>query len=69
MNSFPGLQEFNALAAALNALVEKSVGPLLREKAVVGTTVHFAGCAEAPEGAAEAGEPLLTIIPVQAEVL
>ena len=69
VNSFPGLQEFNALAAALNALVEKSVGPLLREKAVVGTTGPFAGCAEAPEGAAEAGEPLLTIIPVQAEVL
>jgi len=68
VNSFPGLQEFNALAAELNALVEKSVGPLLRERAVVGTTVHFAGCAEVPEGAAEAGEPLLTIIPVHAEV-
>lgn len=68
VNSFPGLQEFNDLSAALNALVEKNVLPPLREKAVVGATVHFAGCAEAPESAADAGEPLLTIIPVQAEV-
>lgn len=68
VNSFPGLQEFNALSAALNALAEKNVLPLLREKAVVGATVHFAGCAEAPESAADAGEPLLTVIPVQAEV-
>ena len=68
VNSFPGLQEFNDLSAALNALVEKNVLPLLREKAVVGATVRFAGCTEAPESAADAGEPLLTIIPVQAEV-
>ena len=31
-----------------------------------GMTVEFAGCAEAPESAADAGEPLLTIVPVQA---
>ena len=68
VNAFPGLQEFNALSAELNALVEKSVLPALREKATVGTTVHFVGCAEAPESAAEAGEPLLTLVPVQAEV-
>lgn len=68
VNSFPGLQEFNALSAELNTLAEKNVLPLLRDKAVVGTTVHFAGCAEAPESAADAGEPLLTIIPVQADV-
>lgn len=68
VNSFPGLQEFNALAAELNALVEQTVLPSLREKAVVGTTIQFAGCAEAPEAAAEAGEPLLTLVPVQAEI-
>ena len=66
VNSFPGLQEFNDLSAALNALVEKSVQPALREKATVGMIVGFAGCAEAPESAADAGEPLLTIVPVQA---
>jgi predicted lipoprotein len=64
LNAFPGLQEFNALSAELNALVEKSLLPALREQAVVGTTVHFAGCAEAPESAPDAGEPLLTIVPV-----
>lgn len=68
VNSFPGLQEFNTLSAELNSLVEKNVLPLLREQAVVGATVHFAGCAEAPESAADAGEPLLMIVPVQAEV-
>ena len=68
VNAFPGLQEFNALSAALNALVEKSLLPALREQAKVGATVQFAGCAEAPDSAADAGEPLLTIVPVQAEV-
>jgi predicted lipoprotein len=68
VNAFPGLQEFNALSADLNALVEKEVLPALREKASVGATVQFAGCAEAPETAADAGEPVLTIVPVQAEV-
>jgi predicted lipoprotein len=68
VNSFPGLQEFNALSAELNSLVEKNVLPLLREQAVVGATVHFVGCAEAPESAAAASEPLLMIVPVQAEV-
>jgi predicted lipoprotein len=68
VNTFPGLQEFNDLSGALNTLVEQNVLPLLREKAVVGATVHFAGCAEAPESAAEPGEPLLTLVPIQAEV-
>ena len=68
VNAFPGLQEFNALSAELNALVEKTLLPALRETAGVGATVQFAGCAEAPESAPAAGEPLLTIVPVLAEV-
>ena len=68
VNSFPGLQEFNALAAELNALVEKQVLPALREKANVGTVVHFAGCAEAPEMVGGPGDPILTVIPVEAGV-
>jgi predicted lipoprotein len=68
VNNFPGLQEFNTLSAELNALVEKSVLPALRDRALVGATVHFVGCAEAPESAPDAGEPLLTLVPVQAEV-
>jgi predicted lipoprotein len=68
VNAFPGLQEFNALSAELNALVEKNVLPALRERAQVGATIEFAGCAEAPESTPDAGEPLLLIVPVQAEV-
>lgn len=68
VNAFPGLQEFNALSAELNQLVERNVLPGLRDKAVVGATVQFVGCAEAPESASDAGDPLLLIVPVQAEV-
>jgi predicted lipoprotein len=68
VNSFPGLQEFNALAAELNALVEKQVLPALREKANVGTIVCFAGCAEAPETIGDSSEPILTVVPVEAGV-
>jgi predicted lipoprotein len=68
VNAFPGLQEFNALSAELNTRVEKEILPALRDQAKVGATVDFAGCAEAPESAADAGEPLLTIVPVQAVV-
>jgi predicted lipoprotein len=68
VNNFPGLQEFNALSAELNALVEKNVLPALRDRAIVGATVHFVGCVEAPESAPDAGEPLFTLVPVQAEV-
>ena len=68
VNAFPGLQEFNALSAELNSLVEKNVLPPLREKASVGAALDFAGCAEAPESAADPGEPLLIIVPIRAEV-
>lgn len=68
LNSFPGLQEFNALAAELNALVEKNVLPALVEKAQVGSVITFAGCAEAPESKAPPGQPVLILTPVEAEV-
>lgn len=68
VNQVPGLHEFNALAAELNKLVESEVLPVLREKANAGAMVTFAGCAEAPETPAAGDEPLLTIIPVMAEV-
>jgi predicted lipoprotein len=67
VNQVPGLQEFNALAAELNALVEKTVQPALRQ-AVVGATITFAGCAEAPESAPAPSAPILNIVPVWAEI-
>ena len=66
VNRAPGLQEFNAISAELNHLVEERVQPVLKTGVEVGTRLVFAGCAEAPE---EVGDgPLLTIIPVMAEV-
>ena len=66
LNSYPGLEEFNALSAELNALVESRVLPALREGAVVGATVTFAGCAAAPDS--PNADPLLSIVPVSAVV-
>jgi predicted lipoprotein len=66
VNSYPGLEEFNALSAELNALAESRVLPSVREQAVVGSSVNFAGCAPAPEGAG--AEPLLVIVPVSFSV-
>lgn len=67
VNQVPGLAEFNALSAELNHLVEVRVEPALKTGASVGATISFAGCAAAPEMLPAKG-PLLTFIPVQAEV-
>lgn len=66
VNHYPGLEEFNALSAELNALVESRVVPVLRARAVVGATVTFAGCAPAPDGTSP--DPLLAIVPVMVTV-
>jgi predicted lipoprotein len=66
VNQFSSGQDFNGLAAELNRLVEARVLPALRERAILGMEVSFIGCAEAREGVV--GGPLLTIVPIQAEV-
>jgi predicted lipoprotein len=66
MNDFPSLTEYNALAAELNRLVEARVLPGLRDKAQVGARIAFAGCAEAADPVA--GRPLVSLVPVYAEV-
>lgn len=66
VNRVPGLQEFNAISAELNRLVEERVQPVLKSGVAVGTRLTFAGCAEAPEKTGDG--PLLNLIPVQAEV-
>lgn len=65
LDSFPGLSEYNAISAELNALIETEVLPPARQKAQVGGALVFAGCAEAPDAAPESGEPAMTIVPVQ----
>lgn len=62
VNQFPGLQEFNALSAELNRTIEETVFPAVRERAVVGAEITFAGCAEAPESLPSG--PLLEIVPL-----
>jgi len=66
VNQFSSLEDFNTLAGALNQRVESRVLPVLRDRAQIGALVTFTGCAEAEEPAP--GGPLLTIIPVRAEV-
>ena len=66
VNDVPGLTAFNALSAELNRLVEERVQPALKSVGV-GDTIHFAGCAEAPESLPASG-PVLNFIPVSAEV-
>lgn len=67
VNQVPGLQEYNALSAELNRLVETKVGPKLRKGLSVGMRLSFAGCAEAPESLGSG--PALLVIPVCVEVL
>jgi predicted lipoprotein len=66
VNTFPSLADFNAVSAALNRMVEDRVQPELRRRAVVGARIEFAGCAEVDTPVA--GRPLLTLIPLSAEV-
>ena len=46
VSDFPNSQDFNAVSSELNRRVEERVLPELREKAVVGQTLRFVGCAE-----------------------
>jgi predicted lipoprotein len=66
VSDFPNSQDFNAVAEALNQLVETRVLPSLREKAKLGATIRFAGCAEIASEPADL-QPL-RVIPVLAEV-
>ncbi len=68
VNAFPGVQEFNALSAELNALVEKNLLPVLSARARIGAAVVFTGCVEAPENLPEANEPILSIVPVEVRI-
>ncbi len=64
VNEFPNSQDFNALSAELNRLVETQVLPALRNHAAVGKRIRFAGCIELEEGSAP---KTLQVIPVKVE--
>lgn len=65
-SNFPDSRQFNEISTELNRIVEARIIPILKEKAVVGRRIHFAGCAEfSDEGALV--KPL-TIIPLEVRV-
>lgn len=65
-SNFPDSRQFNDISTELNRIVEASVVPKLKDKAVVGRQVHFVGCAEfSDEGALV--KPL-TIVPLEVRV-
>jgi predicted lipoprotein len=65
VNDYPNSQDFNGLSEALNRIIETRVQPKLREKAKVGATVSFVGCAEVNDEATDL-KPL-KVVPIQVE--
>lgn len=63
VSQFANSQQFNAIAAELNALVESQVIPGIRSNAAPGRVVRFVGCAEVVEDAAQVRP--LKVVPVQ----
>jgi len=64
VNEFPNSQDFNAISAELNRLVETQVLPALRNHATIAKTIRFAGCIELEEGPVPR---VLQVIPVKVE--
>jgi predicted lipoprotein len=62
VSKFPNSQDFNDLSTALNHIVETEVAPALRQNAVAGKSIHFAGCIELDEGDVP---KVLQVIPVK----
>jgi predicted lipoprotein len=46
VNDFPNSRDFNAISSEINRRVEERVFPILKEKAVKGVSVQFAGCVD-----------------------
>lgn len=46
VSDYPDSQDFNGISEALNRIIETRVQPGLRERAKVGATISFVGCAE-----------------------
>ena len=66
VNNYPNSQDFNAIAEALNHLVETRVEPMLHEKVKTGMTVRFTGCVEVDDESADL-KPL-KVVPVQVDI-
>lgn len=68
LNEFPGLEEFNAVSAELNLLVEERVLVGLKKEVKLGVRIAFVGCSTAP-GKLMAGKPALVFVPLRAALL
>lgn len=66
VNDYPNSQDFNALAEALNHIIETRVQPKLRDTAKVGSSIRFIGCAEVNDESADLAP--LKLIPIAATV-
>lgn len=66
-STFPNAQQFNDIAAELNAIVEMQVLPELKRIAVVGARIAFVGCAELDEAVARSRPLELIPLSVQRE--
>lgn len=64
VSEFPNSQDFNAISAELNRLVEIQVLPALRNHAAIAKTIRFTGCIELEEGPIA---KTLQVIPVKVE--
>ena len=62
-SDYPNSQDFNAISAALDNLVETRVLPELRQQARIGARISFAGCAEVDDENIDL-KPL-KVIPIQ----
>jgi len=65
VNDYPNSQDFNAIAEALNRIVEESVQPPLRQQAQIGRVIQFIGCAEVNDEATDL-KPL-KVVPIKAD--
>lgn len=66
VNDYPNSQDFNAIAEALNRIIEERVQPRLRAAAKTGATIRFVGCAEVNDESSDL-KPL-KLIPIAATV-
>jgi len=63
---FPDSRQFNEISAELNRIAEAQVLPTLKDKAVVGRHIEFAGCAEISDDATDIRP--LPVIPLDVRI-
>lgn len=65
VSDYPDSQDFNGISEALNRIIETRVQPGLRERAKVGATISFVGCAEVNDESTDL-KPL-KVVPIEVQ--